>query len=178
MLLPAIQSAANVTDDQVNYLANIAQTLSTQDDFAIQNYGDSVITSPDAQQALQLPESEKMFGNFTSPDISFDLMNPAPGVELLALSMPQQNSIIDDIWPQVKALFTGLRGKVRHIFCEVATAWGSDKDLDLKKIIKDVLIALIPLFAASTGLMPVALPIVVSLAAMLLKHGVSKVCPA
>ena len=54
---------------------------------------------------------------------------------------------------------------------------GKDQSLDLKTIIKAILLALIPALAATTGLMAVALPIVVSLAATLIKYGVGKVYP-
>ena len=82
-----------------------------------------------------------------------------------------------ELWQKIKDLFGNLREKVKQIFCKVVGELGKDQSLDLKTIIKAVLLALIPALAATTCLMAVALPIVVSLAAMLIKYGVGKVCP-
>jgi len=171
MILADIKTTEDITDEQVVYLAGLAQNLSEQDEFAIRNYADSVITSPDARKALEAHQSEALLRDeMPAAELS--------SAEVFALAGMQQESIFSDAWSRIKTLFSGLRHKVKRVFCKVVTMLNSDTDLDLKKIIKDVLIALIPALAASTGLMPVALPIVVSLAALLLKYGVSKVCPA
>lgn len=178
MVLADISSPEQVTDEQASYLAGLAQTLSGKTDFEIQNFADSVVTSPDAQKALQSEAAARLLKDEVPPDAAFDIFNPGGGdAEVLALSRWQENSIFDGLWPKIKLLFGGLRRKVKRIFCNVVNAWGKDKDLDLKKIIKEVLIALVPVLGASAGLMPVALPIVVSLAAMFIKYGAEKVCP-
>ncbi len=179
MLMPNINSADQVTDEQAAYLAGIAQTLSAQDDFAIQNFADTTITSPDAQQALQSENALGMLEDMAPQDVAFDIFNPMGNEgDAFALSSYQENSIFTGLWDRIKVLFSGLRRKVQRVFCKVVTALGSDEALDIKKIIKDVLVALIPALAAASGLMPVALPLVVSLAAMLFKYRVSKVYPA
>jgi hypothetical protein len=114
----------------------------------------------------------------TPQDAAFDIFYPnTGGTDALALSSFQQESIFPGLWNKVENVFSVLRRKVNRIFCDVVKNFANDKDLDLKKIIKDVLVVLVPLLAGSAGLLPVALPIVVSLGAMLIKYGAAKVCP-
>ncbi len=178
MLLSSIESVDQVTDEQVTYLAGIAQNLSMESDYTIQNYADTAITSPDAQKALQSASAVKLLTDGNAESTAFASLGPANGgTNGLALSSFQEDALLGDFWQRIKNLFGGLRRKVKKIFCKVASALGNDGDLDLKKIIREVLIVLIPALAASAGLLPIALPIVVSLAAMLIKYGVDRVCP-
>ena len=174
MLFADIHTVDQVTEAQVNYLASYAQTLSLQDDFAIQNFADSVMASPDAQAILQQQSPKQMHDEGIQGDLQYTDGLPK---EAFALSIPQENSILTDIWPKITDAYAWLRKKVKTVFCEVAAEFDKDDDLDLKGIIRQVLVVLVPVLAASTGLMPVALPIVVSLAATLIKYGVQKVCP-
>lgn len=178
MLITGLQSVDQVTDDQIKYFAAYAGTLSMQNDFVIQNFADSIMTSPDARAVLQSENSVKLLERELPTEASYDIFNPAAeGTEMFALSLPQENSIFTGMWPQITDLYGWLRRKVKSVFCKIASLLEKDNELDLQKIIKQVLIALVPVLAASTGLMPIALPIVISLAAMLLKYGISKVCP-
>jgi hypothetical protein len=49
------------------------------------------------------------------------------------------------------------------------------EELDIKDIIKNVLLALIPIFAS--GFPAAVLPIVIGLVAYLIKYGIEKTCP-
>lgn len=178
MFIPDIQSKEHITEQQLIYLASLAETIAVQDDFSIKNFADSLITSPDVQNILQSKDSTKFLDYEPPINVAFDIFNPSgSSIEMMALSTFQENVVYLDFWPKIRTLFGNLRRKVKRIFCKVVLMLNSDDELDLKAIIKQVLIALIPALAASSGLMPVALPIVISLAAMLLKYGVNKVCP-
>ena len=179
MLIPVIQTEDDVTDEQVAYLAGLADNLSHQGDFEINNYADSIVTSPDVQQALQMQTTMDIITEGMPKNAAADFYYPSgDNSVVLALSDFQQDFFLHGLNEKLKLLFSGFRRRVKRIFCSVATALGSDNDLDLKDIIKKVVVALIPVLAATTGLMAIALPIVVSLAAMLIKYGVNKVCPA
>lgn len=177
MILPNIETLEQVTDDQVAYLAGLAQTLATQNDFSIQNFADSAVTSPDVQSSLQVQSAVSLLEDVPPQGAAFDIFNPAGNtIEMFALSLPQEHSIFPGLGDKLKKLFSSLRRKVKRIFCKVVAKLQTE-DLDLKNIIRQVLLVLIPSFAASTGLIPIALPIVISLAAMLFKYSVAKVCP-
>lgn len=170
MLIPNIQTPDQVTDAQVDYLAGITQSLSRQSDFDIQNFADSGLTSPDVQQAFQSYADKNLLG---------DIGNGNATAMRMALNFHQEAVASNlSFWDRLKAWFTGLRTKVITIFCKVLAELGNDKDLDLKTILKQVIVVLIPALAATAGLVPLALSIVVSLGAMLLKYGASQVCPA
>lgn len=178
MILPNFETPDQVTDERVAYLTELAQTYSTKDDFTIQNFADLSIRSPDVQLVLQNQSTINLLGDVPPEGVLFDIFNPT-GIttEIFALLLPQDDAIFPELWDNLKNLFSSLRRKVKRIFCKVVNTLSAEEELDLKVIIKQVLLVLIPALAASTGLMPIALSIVVSLAAMLIKNGVGKVCP-
>ena len=179
MNFPVINSATDVTDDNIASLSELAQNLSYQDDDVIQTITSSQVLDPEVQKYLASEEALNMLREAADEEASAAGTDTVSADEDFGLLVfPESISSAGNIFFRIKSLFTGLRRKVRRIFCQVVSALGSDEDLDLKQIIKDVILALIPALAASTGLLPIALPIVVSLAAMLIKYGVSQVCPA
>lgn len=169
---------ADVTEERVASLSGLAENLSIQDDEVIQLYANSSIMNPDVQQVLESRDSVELLSDESNPGMANDAIDftSEEDEDFGTLAFPEDDSVIGGLWSRIRGLFKGLRKKVRRIFCQVVAAL-HDTDLDIKKIIRDVLLALIPALAASAGLMPIALSIVVSLAAMLLKYGVSKVCP-
>ena len=177
MLLANITSVEEVTDDRIASLAELAQNLSGQNDDVIQLYANNSIINPDVQRALEAQDAVQVLGDEINQGVASDAAGFNSDDEDFGLLTFPEADFLGGLWSRVKELFSGLRKKVRRIFCQVVSALQGGQDLDLKKIINDVLIVLIPALAASTGLMPIALPIVVSLAAMLIKYGVSKVCP-
>lgn len=179
MILSNINNKEDVTDDLVASLAGLSVNLSVQSDDVIQLYANNSIMSPDAHRVLESQDVLQVLANEPNQGVASDSVDfvSEDDESFGLLSFPENDSIFGGLWSRVKDLFTGLKKKVRRIFCQVVSALGSSQDFDLKQIIKDVLLVLIPALAASSGLMPVALPIVVSLAAMLLKYGVNKVCP-
>lgn len=178
MSLPKIEFIEDVTDELVASLSGLAENLSIQNDEVIQLYANNSIMSPDVQRDLESQDSLQLLANDSNQGVSSDAIDfiSEDDENFGGLSFPENDSLLGGLWSRIKGLFSGLRKKVRRIFCQVVASLGN-QDLDLKKIINDVLLVLIPALAAATGLMPIALPIVVSLAAMLLKYGVSKVCP-
>gem|GEM_PF-868760 len=169
-------STGEISDAQAGYLAGLADSLAQQDDFAIQNYADAAVTSPDVQQLFKEEAVVALLKEDMDSPVESDVFN-AEGTYFFALSEGQKEYAGVAFISWISNLFSGLRRKVKRIFCRVVGALDSEQ-FDLKQIIKDVLIVLIPALAATTGLIPVPLPIVVSLTALLLKHGVAKVCPA
>lgn len=179
MTISNINSIEDITEDQVATLSGLAENLSMQSDDVIQLYVNSVIMNPETQRALESQDTLQASASDSNQDIASDAIDfySEDDESFGLITFPEDDSFFEGLWYRVKALFIGLKKKVRRIFCQVVTAIGGNEELDLKTIIRDVLIALIPALAASTGLMSVALPIVVSLGAMLIKYGVAKVCP-
>jgi len=180
MLLTDISTPEQITDERVAYFASLAVDLSQKSDHDIQNNSDNLLASPDAQSVLQADSTVKLLGSDLVPRGAVAaIFNPA-GVTApaFALSDIQQSLIPTAFKEKLEEIFGGLKAKVKKIFCFVVGQLKGAEGLDLKTIIKDVLVALVPALAASTGLIPVALPIVVTLAALLIKHGADQVCPA
>jgi hypothetical protein len=175
MLLPYIESTEQITDARALFLAGITQRISTWNDFDIENFADSLTTNPDVQEVLQSADVQNLLKDESSADADLNIAGGNAG--MLALSFLQESAVSASLWPKLRNLFGRLRRIVKRVFCKVIETLGAEGTLDTKAIIKQVLVALIPALAAASGLMPVALPIVISLAAMLLKYGVSKVCP-
>jgi hypothetical protein len=92
-------------------------------------------------------------------------------VEALSLNLAESNharKLPDWLRPR----FRRLKSKVKKVFCQVVHGM---EDLNVKDIIKNVLLALIPIFAA--GFPAAVLPIVIGLIAYLIKYGIEKTCP-
>jgi len=180
MSINNIKTMEDITDEQVASLAEFAANLSIQNEEVIQLYANYSIMDPETKRILESESNLQVLANESPEGVSSD----APGFaseddeHFGILSFPQEDSAFEGFWSRVKILFSGLKKKVRKIFCRIVAALEGSGEFDIKQIIKDVLLALIPALAATTGLMPIAVPIVVSLAAMLLRYGVSKVCPA
>lgn len=179
MTINNILSAENLTEENLTALAGLAKNLSAQNDEVIKLYANEAILNPETEHILSdtgvrellerdIVEAESITAEFYPDDID----------DFGMLTFTHNEVGLENLWSQIRILFSGLKKKVRRTFCRIVAALEGSQEFDLKKIIKDVLLALIPALAATTGLMPVAVPIVVSLAAMLLKYGVSKVCPA
>jgi hypothetical protein len=178
MFLPEIKSVDDLSDDNIAYLSGIANTLSTNnDDFSIQNFGDTAITNPQAKTALQSDAARAFVQGAEPYNAAADVFKFSGGSNNMALSLEQENIMRSMAPLGIGGLFSGLKQKVRRIFCQIVGALNGDSTLDAKKIIKAVLTALIPAIGAAAGLLPIAITIVVSLAAMLLKYGVGRVCP-
>lgn len=184
MELPTINSIEEITNSNLETLAGIAQNLSMQDDKVIETITSSTILSPEIQQALELQDGAQLLADEPSGDTTDDLFESDDvdaGFGLLIFddggAAFGAEGDASNFWQRIKRLFSGLRKKVRRLFCEAVNNFRGNKDLDLKDILKKVLVIVIPAFAATSGLMPVVLPIVVSLAALLLKHGADTVCP-
>lgn len=178
MNLPVFMTTADVTDDNLAILAGYVESLSMQDDNVIKMISSSQILDPQVQRILQsenVPNAldREFIQGSSVQDAAFEELDQ----DFSPLLFPESAVSISSVFSRIKGLFIGLRRKVRRIFCQVVKALGNAGDLDLKSIIKNVLLALIPALAVSSGLIPVALPILVSLAALLLKYGIGKVCP-
>jgi hypothetical protein len=157
----AFTTAQSISDQKLDYLASQVLSLSRQDEFSINNYIDSELTNPDVHEYLQ-----------THAD---DLKTELQDNNNFSLTFHEEMLVRSGIGDFLKKLFGGLKRKVTKIFCQVVGDMQKDTSIDVKGIIKAVLLALIPAFA--TGIPAAVLPIVIGLAALLLKYGYSKVCP-
>jgi hypothetical protein len=153
------QNQNDVSNDWLFYIENEAKSLAQRDDFAIQNYIDREMYNPETQSYLA-SENVATLLNATSETESLHL-NLVEGMKA--------NLLPDWLRPR----FRKLKTKVKQIFCNVVHGIG---ELDTKEIIKAVLLALIPAFAA--GFPAAVLPIVIGLIAYLIKYGIERTCPA
>lgn len=153
------QNQNDISNDWLFYIENEAKSLSQRDDFAIQNYIDREIYNPETQNYLRADN----VGTF------LNAVNETESLHLNLIEGMKANFLPDWLRPR----FRKLKTKVKQIFCNVVHGIG---ELDTKEIIRAVLLALIPVFAA--GLPAAVLPIVIGLIAYLLKYGIERTCPA
>ncbi|MFT3920493.1 hypothetical protein [Cloacibacterium sp.] len=166
----------DVTDSWVQYIENESRSLAQRDEFAIQNYADREILNPAVQSYLETIDDDgddivgeafaKSAGNVAmmTTELEGFQLNYAQEVQWLAL--PE--------WLRFR--FRRIKKKVQKIFCAVAGELIDGGELDIKGIIKAVLLALIPAFAS--GLPAAVFSIIIGLVAYLLKYGYTKTCPA
>jgi hypothetical protein len=140
-----------------------AAALSQRDEFAIENYADREMLNPQVQEYLSTIEKSN-----TEKSTSH--------IGKLYLNFHQEAILKISFMDRLKSVFSGLKGKVRKVFCQVVGSLELDKDIDWKKIIKAILLALVPAFAG--GIPEIVLPIIIMLIAKLMKYGIDQVCPA
>ena len=149
---------SDVTSKWLFYVENEAKKLAqSNDEFTIQNYGDSELLNPEVEAYLSLEEALEKEADAQ--------------VEALSLNLAESNharKLPDWLRPR----FRRLKSKVKKEFCKVVHGM---EELDIKDIIKNVLLALIPIFAS--GFPAAVLPIVIALVAYLIKYGIEKTCP-
>lgn len=152
-----------INDNWLDYIAGEVHALSQGDEFAINNYIDREATNPDVQELLK--------------NANLDDENDEPVMAgTFSLGFQQESALMFRMPDWIRNLFSRLKRKIKRIFCKVVGDLQNDGDINLKFIIKSVLVALIP--ALGLGGFPAAvLPIVVGLAALLLKYGYNYVCP-
>lgn len=166
----------DVTDSWVQYIENESRSLAQRDEFAIQNYADREILNPAVQSYLETADDD-------GDDIGGEVFAKSAGnVAMMTTELAgfQLNYAQEAQWlalPEwLRFRFRRIKKKVHKAFCVVAGELINDGKLDVKAIIKAVLIALIPAFAG--GFPAAVLPIVIGLVAYLLKYGYAKTCPA
>lgn len=157
----AFQTESDITGQWVDYYAAQAQTLAQQDERSIRGYIDREILNPDMQELLK--EAAPKMMTLADDDPDMELVLDTAGITA--------KSAIGD-W--LRRTFGSMKKKVRRIFCDVVGELNKDGNINLKDIIKTVLLALIPAF--TTGIPAAVLPVVVGLAALLLKYGYEHVC--
>lgn len=160
-MLVAFKKESDITSQWLDYYAAEAQGLSRQDEQAIRGYIDREILNPDMQDLLKAAAPKMITLADDDPDMELVLDSGAITAK----------SAVGD-W--LRRTFGGMKKKVRKIFCTVVGDLNKDGNINLKEIIKTVLLALIPAF--TTGVPAAVLPIVVGLAALLLKYGYKHVC--
>lgn len=142
-----------ITDEQLEYMLGEAMALSQQDDLQIENYADREAFNPDVDE---IPVD----------DIADDLADEEPLViGFLGLHRGRLSR---------KRKFRKIKRKVRQIFCQVVSDLGGGEELNLKDLLKNSLIAIIPAFG---GLHAVVSAIVLSFLAVLIKRGYKRICP-
>lgn len=156
----AFKTESDVTSQWIDYYAAQAQTLAQQDEHAIRGFIDREILNPEMQELLKA--SPKMMA-LADDDPDMELVLDTGGVTA--------KSAIGD-W--LRRTFGGMKKKVRKVFCDVVGELNKDGNINLKEIIRTVLLSLIPAFA--TGVPAAVLPLVIGLAALLLKYGYQHVC--
>ena len=170
------KTPTDITENWLQYIENESRSLAQRDEFAIQNYADREILNPAVQSYLETTDDDgddiggeafaKSAGNVAmmTTELAGFQLNYAQEAQWLAL--PE--------WLRFR--FRRFKKKVQKIFCAVVGELIDGGELDVKGIIKAVLLALIPAFAS--GLPAAVLPIVIGLVAYLLKYGYTKTCPA
>lgn len=163
----------DVTDNWVQYIENESRSLAQRDEFAIQNYADREILNPAVQSYLETYNDDTEEEVYTKSAGNIAVM--AAEFSDLDLNYTQAaQAIVLPEWLRFR--FRKIKKKVQKAFCVVTGELINDGKLDVKDIIKAVLIALIPAFAA--GLPAAILPIIIGLVAYLLKYGYARTCPA
>lgn len=157
-----IKNEKDITDDWLNYLTEEVKKVSLSESSSdISNYADLEALNPLMHKALEDPNISNIL-----KDENEELLEP------IALDLQQI--------PKTKAFGLGfgwykkLKRKIRKAFCSIVSTL---EGLDAKDIIKSLLIALVPVFAASGGIPAIVLPIVVAIVAGYLKYGVNSICP-
>lgn len=148
----------DITNDWVFYIENEAKSLSFMDDFTIQNYIDREIYNPETQGYLASEQVATMLNSVTDSEI----------MHLNFVEQGRLGFLPDWLRPR----FRRLKRRVKQVFCDVVRGIEA---IDIKDVIKAVLLALIPAFAA--GVPAAVLPIVIGLIAYLMRNGVEKTCP-
>lgn len=151
------KTEADVTQDWVDYIANEAnaEAFALTDQFSIENYIDRETLNPLVVSFL----------NENKPELD-NISNEAN--KKLSLNLYENMTISREI----KGAFSGLKEKIRRTLCYILGE--SIEGLDIKELIKRLLIALIPAFGA--GVPFIVMPIVIGLVAMLIKYGLNYVC--
>src|SRR5688572_10318755 len=121
MSMLEIKSVQDITEDRLSDLLTLAENLSTQNDDVIQLYGNNSIMDPKAQRALESPASSKLLGSEHGGNGEADAGDATflEDEDLGLLSFPEEDAFLEGLWSRVRVLFTGLRKKVRRIFCKV-----------------------------------------------------------
>lgn len=183
MLVVDFKNEHDITDEKLEYLVNMSRELALKDDAIIMNTVDNTLKHPDVFHVLSDDKamSEILKDEPGAPPKAMESLTMTGGVDasnMFAATMSDKmlessaafRMKIFGFWRRFKRM-------VRRAFCKVVSVLDDIENIDLKEIIKKVLVILIPALAATTGLMPVAVTIIVSLVAMALKYGVSRVCP-
>lgn len=153
-------TANDVSQDWLFYIENEARSLAQRDDFSIDNYIDREAFNPDMATYLSADSSAALFKTM--------LQAPSVNLNLNLVQEMRANFLPDWLRPR----FKHLKDKIKKIFCQAVKEIG---EIDVKAIIKAVLLALIPVFAA--GIPALCLPIIIGFIAFLLKYGYERTCP-
>jgi len=150
----------DVSDEWVSYIYDEALKESQNNDSEIEKYTDREI------------DTEQMIAFLSGP--AFDEYEDLEDDDKALLLTYDENTSLFKTPGFLRFRFNKLKKKVRKVFCEVTGALQEDEDISVKDIIKSVLIALIPAFAA--GFPALIFPILIGIVAMFLKKGYNKVC--
>ncbi len=147
----------DISEDWVDFIEAQALTLSEKDDFNIENYVDSEIQSPLVASFLDRNDLDDSFDEEENEVFTLNLK-----AKEAFRSIPRKR----------RRRFANLKRKVREMFCRLAPII---PELDLKEIIRKILIGLLPVFA--TGIPFIIIPVIIGIVASFIAKGVSVVCP-
>lgn len=150
-----------ISNDWLFYIENEAHSLAQGDEFSIQNFMERELFNPEIAEILDSEEIDFIIGE----DNGFKYFEP------MHLNFTETTRSVG-IGEKRKRRFRRLLDKVRGVFCETVNGV---EGVDMKDVIKAVLLALIPLFAS--GIPAALLPLIIGFVAYLMKYGVEKVCP-
>lgn len=165
----------DITDNWLQYIENEANSLAQRDEFAIQNYSDREILNPAMRSYLEATDSDDDMEGVVFAKAAGNVAMMTTELSALQLDYAQEAQTIT-LPEWLRFRFRSIKKKVQKAFCAVVGKLIDEGQLNVKDIIKAVLIALIPAFAG--GLPAAVLPIVIGLVAYLLKYGYAKTCPA
>lgn len=152
------QQEADINIDWLFYIENEAASLAQRDEAAIRNYQDREMFNPEMQSYLASASVASLLGGTRADE----------PLELNSKEKARARFLPDWLKPR----FRKLKAKVKDVFCDAVRRAG---ETDTKSVIKAGLLALIPAFAS--GLPAAVLPIVIGLAAFLLRYGIDRACP-
>jgi hypothetical protein len=163
------RNETEISDQWVNYIASEVEKVADFKDLEIENYADQEIMNPEMQEYLEgFTDNEKL---------SIEELEGRG--EFLNLSSSQATMFNAASVAGIFGLrFRKLKRTIRKVFCEViAPMIDNDGQINIKDIIKAVLVGLIPVLAGTGGVAAVLLPVIVAIVAKFVKRGVDAVCP-
>jgi hypothetical protein len=159
--MTVFQTAADFNNNWQFYLENEIKDLANRDDFSIDHYADSEIFNPE-------------LANFINQHQSIvNLVDLQPN-ESFALGLREKRQL-SRVTSDVQTKFRKFKAWLKRLICDLLGSinWENSSTIE---IIGLIVVGLIPFFAGSGGLPALLLPIVVSIVAKVLKHGIDAVC--
>lgn len=161
------KNETEITDSDLIYYESQVLDLAEKSEFEIEYYIDSEVLNPQVIEYAQSQAAGLEVSPLSEEDNKVGL-NAFGTADFLTLKARDEARTTTG----GRRLFSGLKEKVRKIFCDAVR---SIQGVDIKDIIKAAIVAAIPAFTG--GFAALLLPIVIGLIAYFAKFGFTKLCP-